>query len=89
MECLEGCSDACLPATAYRFHGSWRHDGSGAAITGGCRDCSDYCFNLQVMRKNNEKNMQNNIGCRRIDGLYDDAGRECNGDRRHRRKLAG
>lgn len=41
------------------------------------------------MRKNNEKNMQNNIGCRRIDGLYDDAGRECNGDRRHRRKLAG
>ena len=32
--------------------------------------------------------MQNNIGCR-IDGLYDDAGRECNGDRQHSRKLAG
>lgn len=88
MECLEGCPDACLPSTADCFYGAWRHDGSGAAVVGGCRNCSDYCFNFQVRRKNNEKNMQNNIGCR-IDGLYDDAGRKCNGSRQHRRKLAG
>ena len=44
MECLEGCPDACLPATADCFYGSWRHDGSGAAVACGRRNCNDYCF---------------------------------------------